>query len=182
MAERAIGAGSSSINITSELGVYGEIVTWEQDDEHEYNYVRVWDHDLPVLLFVMLNPAANAGSSILEATTRRCIGYARRGGFGGTRFVNLFTYRATHPVELWATDKPNGPGADEHLAAALREAEGRAVVGWGSHDGIGMAERVDLVRRLADDAGVKLLCVRRNADGAPGHPSRGAYLPLQPWP
>jgi hypothetical protein len=39
-----------------------------------------------------------------------------------------------------------------------------------------------LVKRLADDAGVELLCVRRNADGAPGRHSRGAYLPLQPWP
>lgn len=165
------------------VGGYGEVVTWEQDDEHEYNYVRVWDHNLPVLLFVMLNPAANTGASTMpEATTRRCIGYARREGFGGIRFVNLFTYRATYPVELWAAAKPNGPGADEHLADALREAGGRAVVGWGSHDGARMAERVDLVRRLANDAGVELLCVRRNADGAPGHPSRGAYLSLQPWP
>jgi hypothetical protein len=165
------------------VGGYGEVVTWEQDEAHEYRYVRVWDHDLPVLLFVMLNPAAGEASSTLpDVTTRRCVGYARREGFGGIRFVNLFTYRATHPAELWVAAEPNGPGADEHLAAALGEAGGRAVVGWGSHHGTGMAERVDLVRRLAGDAGVELLCVRRNADGAPGHPSRGAYLPLQSWP
>lgn len=32
------------------MSVYGEILMWEQDHEHEYNYVSAWDHDLPVLL------------------------------------------------------------------------------------------------------------------------------------
>ncbi len=164
-------------------GTYGQVVTWEADDHHEYDYVRVWDDTLPVLLFVLLNPASGEDQSAKpDVTTRRCVGYAKRAGCGGIRLVNLYTFRATDPADLSTAAEPNGPTADEYLTAAFAASDGRAVVGWGSRPAPEVAERVAVVSRLADEAGCSLFCVRLNRDGSPGHPSRGPYLPLQPWP
>lgn len=154
---------------------------WIYEGDHEYELAYEWDPVLPVLTFVLANPASGEGTGP-DITTARCIGYAEREGCGGIWLVNLFTYRATHPADLFASDEPVGPKADQHLAAAFAAAGGRAVVGWGCHPGPGAAERIAKVRQLADAAGCALLCVRLNQDGSPGHPSRGAYGTLQPWP
>lgn len=162
---------------------YGRVHIWDADDRHEYDYVRIWDDALPILLFVMLNPASgDAASDTPDATTRRCVGYAKREGCGGIRLINLFTFRATYPSDLWAAPEPVGPRANDYLKQAFAESGGRAVVGWGAIGGPVAQARIAAVQRLAAEAGCQLLCVRVNHDGSPAHPSRGAYKPLQPWP
>lgn len=163
---------------------YGRVHVWDADELHEYDYIRIWDDSLPVLLFVMLNPAAGevSDSDTPDVTTRRCIGYAKRESCGGIRLVNLFTLRATYPAELWSATEPVGPKADDYLRKALAESGGRAVVGWGSIGGPAAAARIATVQRLAAETGCALMCVRLNRDGSPAHPSRGAYQQLRPWP
>ena len=67
---------------------------------HRYRLTREWAPTLPTIAFVMLNPST-ADGEIDDPTIRRCIGFARDLGYGRLHVVNLFTYRATDPREVW---------------------------------------------------------------------------------
>ena len=73
--------------------------------KHRYQLHRIWDDQLPVCLFVMLNPST-ADAEKDDHTIRRCIGFAKSWGYGGLMVGNLFSLRATNPNELktWKVD------------------------------------------------------------------------------
>jgi len=50
-----------------------------------------------------------ANEEIDDPTTRRCMGYARREGFGGVTLINLFALRAPGPFHLLDHPDPEGP-------------------------------------------------------------------------
>ena len=52
-----------------------------------------------IMLFVMLNPSV-ADAVENDPTIRRCIGYAKREGFGMLEVVNLFAFISTDPDGL----------------------------------------------------------------------------------
>ena len=83
---------------------------------YRYKLWRIWDPDLPPILFVMLNPStADANSD--DRTIRRCVAFAKRDGFGGLLVGNLFAYRTPYPRVLRKAEEPVGDGNDVALVA-----------------------------------------------------------------
>lgn len=84
---------------------------------YRYHLWRLWDKALPVMVFVMQNPST-ADASHDDPTIRKCIGFAKRHGYGGISVRNIFALRATDERILLTHHDPFGPENDAHLLAA----------------------------------------------------------------
>jgi hypothetical protein len=102
------------------------------DPRRKYRYLlwRQWDKELPKLCWVMLNPST-ADEQHNDPTISRCVGFAKRWGFGSMKVVNAFAYRATDSNELKRVRDPIGRQADEYIQEALASAD-KVVVAWGN--------------------------------------------------
>lgn len=134
--------------------------------QYRYGLLRRWNDDLP-LTFVMLNPST-ADADLDDPTIRRCMGFARRDGYGGIYVFNLYAYRATDPKALLTCADPVGPENDSYLTRHLWAAhqQGRPVVAaWGAN------ARPDRVRAVLDLVpGAPWRCLGVTKAGAPKHP------------
>ena len=61
---------------------------FSEDGRYRYYLTRRWDKCRYPIIFAMLNPST-ATAEIDDPTLRRCIGYARKWGYGGLIVVNL---------------------------------------------------------------------------------------------
>jgi hypothetical protein len=142
-----------------------------------YRLWRKWREESQVN-FLMLNPST-ADESADDPTIRRCLGYARRWGYGGIVVTNLFALRATDPGALREHPDPVGPHNDQAILAAACSCA-LVVCAWGSHGDIrGRAGEVEwLLRRQR----IRPHYLRRNQDGHPAHPLylKGDIRPV-PW-
>lgn len=77
------------------------------DGRYRWVLWRTWDDTKPALGWIMLNPST-ADHREDDPTIRRCIGFAKRDGYGGIRVANLFGLRATDPRALLDADDPIG--------------------------------------------------------------------------
>lgn len=82
--------------------------------EYRYRLWRQWEPCQPSMVWVMLNPST-ADASQDDPTIRRCIGFAKREGFGGIDVLNVFALRATDPDALLTHRDPFGPENEEYL-------------------------------------------------------------------
>ena len=82
------------------------------------------------IAFVGLNPST-ADETSDDPTVRRCIGFARRWGFGGMFMLNAFAYRSTDPRLLKTAVNPIGPRNRTTLLRTCRRCQ-MTVVCWGS--------------------------------------------------
>lgn len=133
---------------------------------YRYGLVRRWS-DEPALRFVMLNPST-ADAKLDDPTIRRCIGFAKREGYGALIVLNLYAYRATDPKALLSCGDPVGPGNDNMLRAHLRSSVGvgrPVIAAWGAN---AKADRVGQVLDLCP--GVDWRCLGTTKDGHPRHP------------
>lgn len=145
-----------------------------RDGVYRYDLWRRWSAD-PPLTFVMLNPST-ADAQVDDATVRRCIGFARRDGFGGIAIRNLFAFRATDPTALVGAADPVGPENDAWLSGLAR-CRGTVVAAWGANGRL--LNRADRARHLLPAV---MWCLGRNQDGSPRHPLYvPAAQPLEPW-
>ena len=73
--------------------------------KYRYELHREWDKDKKKVLFIMLNPST-ADHVEDDLTTRRCIKYAERWGYGGIMIGNIYAFRAKRPKDLkkWLND------------------------------------------------------------------------------
>lgn len=76
--------------------------------KYRYFLSRVWDDNLPRVLFIMLNPST-ADANKDDATIRRCKGYTKAWGYGGFYVINLFAFRSPEPTDLLKEADPIGP-------------------------------------------------------------------------
>lgn len=149
---------------------------------HRYWLTRVWDQSLEILVFAMLNPST-ADADLDDATVRKCIGFARRLGFGGIHIVNLFAYRTRSPKKLRFIVKTSDPMRsvgylnDNFITQGV---EGRTVVrAWGGH-GAHYPERVRTVNALIRRHARSVHHLGKTASGQPRHPLMLAYTtPLE---
>ncbi|MED3824520.1 DUF1643 domain-containing protein [Priestia flexa] len=63
----------------------------DKDLKYRYSLTRVGDEGKEKVTFIMLNPSV-ADSNVDDATTKRCIIFAQKFGFGSLETVNLFSY------------------------------------------------------------------------------------------
>lgn len=147
------------------------------DRTYRYRLWRRWDSELFPVVWVMLNPST-ADENFDDPTIRKCIGFARRWGYGGIEVVNLYAYRSTDPKQLKKVADPGGPG---NYAVISRVSCGRTVVcGWGRN-----AERNHVWRILQTlrDVGADIKALKINADESPMHPLYVPYeTPLMEYP
>lgn len=140
--------------------------TFDARRRYRYRLWRDWEPSRPRVVWIMLNPST-ADETTLDATIRRCVGFAKAWGFGGIDVVNLFAWRATDPGLLRAAKDPVGPANDHAIAAALRDAA-LIVAAWGGNPIV--SSRARDVRRLAARLHKRLFCLGTTKDGEPRHP------------
>jgi hypothetical protein len=85
-------------------------------------------------LFIMLNPST-ADARENDRTVSRCMGFARRWGYGGLEVRNLFAHRATKPVDLRRVQGPVGGALNDRVIIdAINHKDcGVVVAAWGNH-------------------------------------------------
>lgn len=139
--------------------VFSPCRTWR------YTLTRTWDAALPVCNFLMLNPST-ADETASDPTVTRCLGFARRWGYGTLIVTNIFAYRSTDPRGLLTTPDPVGPDNDAAIVDVAGRAD-RVIAAWGVHGALANRERA--VLRLLKPVRWPL-CLGRTKGGHPRHP------------
>lgn len=141
---------------------------------YRYHLWRVWDECLPCLCLVMQNPST-ADATDDDATIRKCVGFARRGGYGGISVRNVFAYRATDERELLTVADPFGPDNEAHLLA-VRDVSmlTRLVVAWGNRFG-GKRLAHHYTRAAVTLSLSSPYCLGTTKSGEPKHPLMVGY-------
>jgi hypothetical protein len=131
---------------------------------------RDWATGTGVANFILLNPST-ADEDNDDPTIRRCIGFARRLGFGGLVITNIFALRSTDPRALKQTADPVGPDNDQAILREAKEAA-RVVLGWGIWGAY--RKRGEKVRSALEGVGIELYNFGMTSGGQPRHP---LYIP-----
>ena len=104
--------------------------------KYRYELHREWDKDKKKVLLIMLNPST-ADHVEDDLTTRRCIKYAERWGYGGIMIGNIYPFRDKRPKDLrkWlkAYDGERPEACEHnisHIGAMASEAD-LIVCAWG---------------------------------------------------
>ena len=118
-------------------------------------------------LFIMLNPST-ADADRDDPTIRRCIGFAKREGFGRLEVVNLYAFRSTSPSTLFTAPDPVGPDNNCEIWEALERAD-MVIAAWGNNAS-GDADQVGEVMALIERSGRPVKCFGRTGWGQPRHP------------
>ena len=146
--------------------------------EYRYTLTRRLPGPCEPLVFCMLNPST-ADETADDPTIRRCIGFARREHACGIVVVNLYAMRATDPKLLMDARDPVGEHNDKilrRIASGVHDpretfpplATARIICAWGANGAA--RHRAQYVTTMFRDAGAKLLCLGKTAQGAPRHP------------
>jgi hypothetical protein len=137
--------------------------------QYRYRLWRVWDECLPVMVFVMQNPST-ADADADDPTIRKCIGFAKKHGYGGISVRNVFALRATDERELFTHRDPVGPLNPDHLMAARSESMlTRLVVAWGNRlGGKRFRSAYDSAKVICQT--LRPYCLGMNKSGEPKHP------------
>lgn len=151
---------------------------FSEDRVYRYTLWREWalPSGMPYLLplkrqsdyvqFIGLNPST-ADETNDDPTIRRCIGFAKRWGFGAMCMTNLFAFRATAPEVMKAQTHPIGTDNFQWLLRIANGA-GMIIAAWGKHGNhLGHAE--DIINRIKVQQ-IKIHHLGTNRDGTPKHP------------
>ncbi len=128
-----------------------------------YELLRRWGGG-PTLNVIGLNPST-ADETRNDPTVSRCIGYARRWGFGALVVTNIFALWSTDPAGLRRVPDPVGPDNDLALRRVATHSDA-VLVAWGAGGALG--GRAADVRDLL--SGVDVRCLGTTKAGEPKHP------------
>lgn len=170
------------------------------DRMRRYCLIRRWQRAISpdvdkvmALTWVMLNPST-AGAAEDDATIRKCVGYAKRWGYGGIRVLNLFDLIETdseklkHPAHWPKLTSPENEATWAHWLTPLfggpewstLELKPEVVVAWG--DGGRINNRDQWAAAFFVRAGLEPTCLGVTQAGQPLHPGRTSYaLERTPW-
>ena len=130
--------------------------------KYRYELRRTWDSFKPTVLFIGLNPSTADGSSD-DNTSRVCINYAKRWGYGSLLLGNLFAYRSKDQSALHRVTDPVGPENDAWLKRLQSQAD-LVVCAW-SNTGALMQRDLAVLSFLDNPH-----CLTKLKSGRPGHP------------
>ena len=148
------------------------------DNIYRYKLWRIWNRQLPLLNFILLNPST-ADAERDDPTVYCCGQRARHLGYGGLLVTNAFAFRSTNPDRLYEVEDPVGPDND---GAILTEAKRASLVicGWGKL-GRYMGRDALVCDLLRQRGMVRPYVLNLNGDGTPEHPLYQPYS-RQPIP
>lgn len=145
------------------------------DGPYRYRLWRIWDELGDRLAWVMLNPST-ANEMDPDPTMTKCMGFARRWGFGGIEIVNLYAFRTAYPKILRAAIKEHGepyavgPRNQEYIESVLSRAK-TVVAAWGARPfAIDRAAAIQTTLALHPNH----ICLGITDEGHPRHP---LYIP-----
>ena len=130
--------------------------------KYRYELRRIWDSSKPLVLFIGLNPST-ADHQEEDQTSKVCINYAKRWGYGGLIIANLFAYRSTDKSKIRHVNDPVGSENNKYLRKLIAEAAD-VICAW-TDDG-GYMDRDAEVLKMIDDP----KCLMKLKSGRPGHP------------
>jgi hypothetical protein len=141
--------------------------------KYRYELRRIWDDSKPLVMFVCLNPST-ADAHTEDNTSRVCINYAKRWGYGGLLIGNLFAYRSTDVSAIYQVPDPIGTENDAWLKKLQSEAA-LVVCAW-SDAGAYKGRDLDVLSFLHNP-----YCLKKLKSGRPGHPlyKRADLKPIQ---
>lgn len=148
---------------------------WREWDNGTFSTLKQIIGQCNYAMFIGLNPST-ADETKDDPTIRKCIGFAKRWGYGALCMTNLFAFRATLPRDMKKSEYPVGEDNLHHLLECASSA-GIVVAAWGKN---GCFQSQDLA--TADQLsriGIQLMCLRTNGDGSPEHP---LYVPYDTEP
>jgi hypothetical protein len=126
-------------------------------------------------MVIGLNPST-ADETKDDPTIRKCIGFAKRWGFGALCMTNLFAWRDTDPAKMKKAEFPEGEDNHSTILQCASEA-GMILAAWGKH-GKHRNQDVNVGQWLAS-IGKQPYCLKLNGDGTPMHP---LYVPYETVP
>ena len=159
--------------------------TFSPDRKHRYTLRRVWASEWTAdkglfpppkassfAAFIGLNPST-ADETQDDPTVRRCVGFAKRWGFGGMFMLNIFALRSTDPAGLYKFRDPVGPRNDHFITQVAKLPEvGIVIAAWGNHGAL-LSRGWDVIK-MVQGAGVLLM--RFGPLTIPGQPRHPLYL------
>lgn len=151
--------------------------------KYRYTLWREWEQDYHLIteyspssklnqyaMFIGLNPST-ADETKDDPTIRKCIGFAKRWGYGALCMTNLFAFRATDPKVMKREENPVGQD-NHHQLLKCASSAGIVVAAWGVN---GRHMSMDIsVKQWLYGGGIKLHCLRMTGSGFPEHP---LYVP-----
>lgn len=141
-----------------------------------YTLHREWA-DGQSVAFLMFNPST-ADDMQDDPTIRKCIGFAKRWGYGRLVILNLFGIRGTDPRIVARVDDPVGPMNDYHIVNALKGCR-EVICAWGcgGHMKGELQKRPGYVMNLIEEHrfSTPIRCLGYSEDGSPRHPLMLAY-------
>lgn len=142
---------------------------YSDDERHRFSLHIVWvAQPVRLVQFIGLNPST-ATELADDPTVLRCRNRAKALGFEGMVMTNLFSFRATNPVEMKAQpDEPMLAAANiDYLRATADQCE-LIVLCWGAM-GAHFSRAGAVLRALAAHRGM-FRCLGVTASGHPKHP------------
>jgi hypothetical protein len=137
-------------------------------ERYRYGLSEIWDKDLPLVMFLMMNPSV-AGIEHADPTLIRTGRYARTWGYGGQLVGNIHAYRLTDSTLLATAEEPVGPKNDITLLHMAKKAK-IVVLAYGLPPKPLRARAATVVEMLAATSKLKYLALTK--DGIPKHPGR----------
>ncbi len=129
---------------------------------YRYELRRTWDESKPFVLFIGLNPST-ADAEKEDNTSRVCINYAKRWGYGGLLLGNLFAFRSTDQSALHTAKDPIGPENNAWLQK-LQSQAALVVCAW-TDTGAYLGRDKFVLSFLKNPH-----CLKKLKSGRPGHP------------
>ena len=145
--------------------------TWSSCKRYRYTLSEIWNPDLPVIMWLLMNPSV-ASLEHADPTLIRTGQFSRAWGYGGQLVGNVHSYRATDKQRLLEVEDPVGPGNDAGLLRMAKRS-GIVMLAYGQPPKPLRARSLEVVKLLRK-AGADLHHLRLSKDGSPYHP---LYLP-----
>lgn len=131
------------------------------DRKYRYALFRMWDINLPSIMFIGLNPST-ANEVNNDPTIRRVIKFAFDWGYGAVCMMNLFALISPNPADLLTCDDPVGEN-DKWLGNTATKCDA-IVFCWGAFPEA--RERAKKIMAMFPNS----ICLGINKDGSPKHP------------
>jgi hypothetical protein len=183
------------VNVTpTDRGLFPSTMgaTFSPCRQWRYLLWRIWNPDLPMALFILMNPSKADEVENDPTVTRQQVRVMKWAElefdlprFGGVVVANAFGWRETDSRLLKVRIKEGvdiiGPDNDRHILEAAKSA-GIAVCGWGQPGNL--LGRGKVITEMLAGAGIKLHALRIAKDGTPWHPLYLGYdlkpIPMEP--
>lgn len=104
---------------------------FSNDKRYRYQLKRIWNVDLPQVLFIGLNPSTGDNQKN-DPTIKRLMGFTKRWGYGGFTLCNLYAYCTPSPKKLFTKSYPIGSKNDQWIQKSLSGMD-RIVLIYGNH-------------------------------------------------